>query len=441
MLTEERVKTKRKKIARFKLKRIFRMGSGLFIYSLVPILSWIILALIKGDPRIENVFSITYPMQFAYCIMVSLFATAANIRANKEQEDNQIYSSGFWGLIFSVIIFLIPTIFVDGYITFFGQEAGVYREYVIYAFILTIIQIAFSFVVEKMYFDDREKKANLHLLIFNFTNLVVLVVSSLIFSNFIISMVITLTIMLIYVVVLMCKEVKKFKIDFSFFKNFKYESANIVSYLFMFAIYLFGLKNAFCAGEEYVLALTVAGLGTDAFWDGLQAISKIAKIDLSKKRYDYKNELKNATVFSAIVVLISVVMTIALALISGAKLEIVAIYLAFQVFDMLLDPFKLIMSCFVQLEYSPTLNTTIGFICKGIRTVLSIFIISPFCTEIGQMSQCILLLISYAVIRVAKCRVVNGRLQIKSKETERKDDTTEESKTSELVCEKTIDNN
>lgn len=433
-------KTKNK-AHRFRLKRIFRMGSGLFIYSLVPILSWIILALIKGDPRIENVFSITYPMQFVYCIMVSLFATAANIRANKEKDDNHIYSSGFWGLIISIIVFLIPTIFVDGYITFFGQDAEIYREYVIYAFTLTIIQIAFSFVIEKMYFDDREKKANLHLLIFNFTNLAVLVVSSLIFPNFLISMIITLTVMLAYVVVLLSREVKKFKINFSFLKNFKYESANIVSYLFMFAIYLFGLKNAFCAGEDYVLALTVAGLGTDAFWDGLQAISKIAKIDLSKKRYDYKNELKNASIFSAIVVLVSVVMTIALALISGAKLEIVAIYLAFQVFDMLLDPFKLIMSSFTQLEYSPILNTTVDFICKGIRTVLSIVIVSPFCTEIGQMSQCILLLICYIVIRFAKFKVVDGKLKVIGGEEGTKEESSSENKTSQTIYEKTIDNN
>lgn len=402
---------------RFRLKRIFRIGSGLFIYSIIPILSWIVLGAVKGDARIENVFSITYPMQFAYCIMVSLFATGANIRANKEGDENTVYSSAFWGIIFSAIVFIIPTIFVDGYISFFGQDPQIYREYVIYAFLLTIIQVMFSLVVEKMYFDDREKLANTHLFAFNLMNFAVLILTSLIFDNFVISMIITLVSVMVYVVILYAKEFKKFKLEFSFFKNFRYESANILSYLFMFAIYLFGLKNAFCAGEEYVLALTIVGLCTDAFWDSMQAIPKIAKIDLAKKRYDYKNELKNASIFSVIVVLISIVMTISLALLNGANMSLVLIYLSFQVFDMLIDPFRNIMSAYTQLEYSPLLNTVLNFSYKVIRTLLSIFVVSPYCTEIGQMTQGILLMISYIIIRAVKYKTIDGKLTIKKNQT------------------------
>lgn len=414
-------KSIQKRANSLKLKRILRIGSGLFIYSIVPILSWILLGFIKGDPRIENVFSITYPMQFVYVIVVSMFATAANIRANKEQDDNQIYSSAFWGIAFSVIIFLIPTIFVDEYIIFFGQDAGFYRVYVIYSFLLNIIQTIFSFVIEKMFFEDKDKKANLHLLAFNLINLALLVVSSLIFSDFVISLIITLAVLFVYVVVLICCECKKFKINFSFLRNFRYESANIISNIFMFLIYLFGLKNAFCAGQEYVLALTTVGLCTDAFWDALQAISKIAKIDLSKKRYNYKQELKNSFVLTAIVILLSCVMTITLSLLNGAKLSIVLIYLSFQIFDIATEPFKQIMSTYTQLEFSPRLNTIINFVFKAVRIVLSVFIISPFCTEIGQITQCILLFGSYIILRVVKYKVVEGKLMIKDKDAASKE--------------------
>ena len=402
---------------KFRLKRIFRIGSGLFVYSIIPILSWIVLGLVKGDARIENVFSITYPMGFVWSIAVSFFATGANIRANKEGKENAVYSSAFWGIIFSGLVFIIPIIFVDNYISFFGQDPEVYREYVIYAFLLIIVQSMFSFVVEKMYFEDREKTANKHLFAFNLTNFAVLILSSLVFDKFIISMIVTLISVLIYVVVLYIKEFKKFKIDFSFLKNFKYESANIISYLFMFLIYFFGLKNAFCAGEEYVLALSIVGLSTDAFWDSMQAISKIAKIDLAKNRYDYKNEMKNASIFSVIVVLISIVMTITLGFINSANMSIVLVYLSFQVFDMLVDPFRNIMSTYTQLEYSPLLNTILNFTYKVIRTLLAIFVISPYCTEIGQMTQGILLMMSYVIIRLVKYKVVDGKLIVKKKET------------------------
>ena len=402
---------------KFRLKRIFRIGSGLFIYSIIPILSWIVLGFVKGDARIENVFSITYPMGFVWAIMVSLFGTAANIRANKEGDENAIYSSAFWGIIISAIAFIIPTIFVDGYISFFGQDVEFYREYVIYAFLLTIVQIMFSYVIEKLYFEDKEKQANRHLFAFNLMNFAVLILTNLIFDKFITSMIITLVAVVVYVVVLYIKHFKKFKIDFSFFKNFKYESANVISYLFMFTIYFFGLKNAFCAGEEYVLALSIVGLSTDAFWDSMQAIAKIAKIDLAKKRYDYKNELKNASIYSVIVVFISIILTISLGLLNGANMGIVLVYLSFQVFDMLVDPFRNIMLTYTQLEYSPLLNTVLNFGYKAIRTVLAIFLISPYCTEIGQMTQGILLMISYIIIRVTKYKMVDGKLVVKGKQT------------------------
>ncbi|MBO5394721.1 MAG: hypothetical protein J6A28_02315 [Clostridia bacterium] len=415
MVAVKEIKRK-KQLNKLKLLRLFRIGGGLFIYSIVPILSWIVLSFIKGDPRIENVFSITYPMQFVYVIVVSMFATAANIRANKEQDYNQIYSSAFWGIVFSVCIFLIPTIFVDEYIVFFGQDAEFYRKYVIYCFLLNIIQTIFSFVIEKMFFEDKDKKANLHLLAFNLANLALLVISSLIFSDFVISMIVTLAVLFVYIVVLICFECKKFKIDFSFFKNFRYESANLISNIFMFLIYFFGLKNAFCAGQEYVLALTTVGLCTDAFWDALQAISKIAKIDLSKKRYNYKQELKNSCLFTGIVMLLSCAMTIALSLINGAILSIVLIYLSFQIFDMTTEPFKQIMSTYTQLEFSPRLNTIINFVFKVVRVALSVFIISPFCTEVGQIAQCILLLGSYIILRGVKYKVVEGKLTLKNKD-------------------------
>ena len=35
----------------------------------------------------------------------------------------------------------------------------------------------------------------------------------------------------------------------------------------MMLIYLFGFKNAFVAGEEYVLAISLSTLCTDAQWD------------------------------------------------------------------------------------------------------------------------------------------------------------------------------
>ena len=85
------------------MKRIFRIGSGLFVYSIVPILSWIVLSYIKGDSRISNIFAITYAIQYVWSILKALFGSGANIRKEKENDPNSTWNGIFWGTIFSAI--------------------------------------------------------------------------------------------------------------------------------------------------------------------------------------------------------------------------------------------------------------------------------------------------------------------------------------------------
>ena len=221
--------------------------------------------------------------------------------------------------------------------------------------------------------------------------------------------------LLIYIICLYVWQFEKFKIDFTFFKNFKYESANIVSSVFMLIIYLFGFKVAFSAGAEYLAALNIIGLCTDTQWDMLGAISTVAKVDISKNRYDYKKEVKNAYVYSSVVIASSIIMSIILSVVNKVVIEIAIVYLAFQVLDMLLHPYKSILSIYTQLEYSATLNTIISFTLKGLRTLLSVVILSPYCTEIGQLLQGALTFIIFAIIRIAKYKVDDNKLIVKNK--------------------------
>lgn len=396
------------------MKRLFRIGSGLFIYSLMPILSWIVLSYTLGDTRISNVYSLTYAMQYVWMILKSFFATSANIRKHKEQQPNATWNGIFWGTIFSAIIFAIPLIFVDNYISFFGQDAQLYRIYAIYAIAQLFIQTLFSFIIEKLFFEDKEKIANIHLFAFNMLNFVLVVVLTLLIENKLLAFIITLAILFIYVLALYIWQFEKFKIDFSFFKNFKYESASIVSAIFMTLIYLFGFQNVFSAGEEYLVALNLVALCTDAQLDCLDAISTVAKVDISKNRYNYKRELKNSYFFTLIVIASSLVMVSALIFLFNVSWTLVLIYMAFQAFAFLTIPISYMLSAFTQLEYSPVLNTVISLSTKAVRVLLSVVIISPFCTNIGQVVEGSLLLVALLIIRFTKYKVSDGKLVVKT---------------------------
>lgn len=397
------------------MKRLFRIGSGLFIYSIIPILSWIVLSYVLGDNRIANVFSLTYAIQFVWLILRSFFGSGANVRKEKENNPNAVWNSIFWGTIFSILIFAIPLIFVDKYIAFFGQDVEFYRIYVIYGIALLFLQTLFSFIIEKLYFEDKEKTANIHLFAFNLTTFAVLILSSLIIPNTLIALLLTLGVLLIYIVCLYVWQFEKFKIDFTFFKNFKYESAHIVSSIFMMIIYLFGYRNAFSLGEEYLVALNIVALSTDPQWDMLEAVNTASKVDISKQRFQYKKLVCNSYMYVSILAISSIIMTLILSQTREVVMIPCLIYLGIQIIDMFLYTFEIIMSNFTQLEYSPKLNTIIQFSLLGIRTIIATFLISPYCTEFAQLVNCILGFTIYLIIRFAKYKIVDNKLMVKNK--------------------------
>lgn len=309
-------------------------------------------------------------------------------------------------------------VFVDSYINFFGQDAEFYRIFVLYSFAQLFIQTLFAFIIEKLYFEDKEGRANIHLFAFNAANFGVLILTVLISKSALLAICLTLSVLLIYVIVLYILHFQKFKIDFKFFKNFRYESAKIVSSLAMLIIYLFGFKTAFAAGPEYLAALNIAGLCTDTQWDAMGAIETVAKVDISKNRYKFKKELGYSYIFTVILIATSLTMGFGMALINKVSLALVAAYLAFQVVDMLFSPYAKILFIYTQIEYSPTLNTVIELLLKVVRTLLSVFLITPFCTDIAQIVSGLLLVVSMVVIRCVKFKVIDGELTLKRRFSE-----------------------
>lgn len=396
------------------MKRLFRIGSGMFVFSIIPILSWIVLSRILGDTRISNVFSITYAMQFIYAILRYFFGSGANIRKAKEGTANSVWNSIFWGVIFSVIIFAIPLIFVDKYIAFFGQDVEFYRIYVIYSIALLFLQTLFSFIIEKLYFEDKERVANAHMFAYNIATFTVLIVSTSLIDNTLIALIITLSVLVVYVVCLYVWQFERFKIEFNFFKNFKYDSANIITSLFMFVIFLFGYQTAFTAGADYLVAVNIVNLCTDTQWDIMDAVSTVAKVDIAKNRYDYHKEVKNAYIYTCILISSSIAMTVGLTFANGAVFSLTLSFLAFEIAGFVLYPYKNILSIYTQLEYSAILNTSINFVAICIRTLLSIVIISPYCTAIGQIVQGALTFVAFVIIRLSRYQSVDGRLTVKT---------------------------
>ena len=65
------------------MKRLLRIAFNSAIFSFIPIFSWFCLGLLV-DKNLANVFTLTYPLQFIWALLKSIFGTGANISKEKD---------------------------------------------------------------------------------------------------------------------------------------------------------------------------------------------------------------------------------------------------------------------------------------------------------------------------------------------------------------------
>ena len=333
-----------------------------------------------------------------------------------KREKNCVDTGIILGLIFSTITFTLLAVFVDDYITFMNMSPEIYRNFTLMSFGELFLSFVLSMLTEKMYSKDKDKQANLCTIGFIALNFATVVLTALITKNQLIIVLVNFVSLFVYVLVWFCLTVKKFKFDFNIIQNFKYESLYTLGNVLMLVTYLFGYSSVFSFGGEYVVALNFVNLITDPQWDALEAMDKIAKIDISNSENNYKKALKNSAVISSTYCLSSIVLFFALFKTYKVVLTIGLIYLAIQIADMLLEVFLSNLQPFLQIEYSPTKSTIISLVSKILRALISILWVNPYNTNVGQIGIDILIVVAFFIMRFRNFKLSNdGTLVRKDK--------------------------
>lgn len=275
------------------MKRLLKISFDSLFFSLIPIIQWFVLGL-SIDSNLINVFSLTYPLQFIYCLLKSAFGISPNIYALKENNKNAVMSGIIFGIFFTIIIFGIFLINVDNFINFMNMDTTIYHNFCSYSIIQLGIHSIFVILIEKLYYEEKNTSANVHTILFNLLNLVLIIILSLISKEQLFIITETLIGLITYVLVMFIIYFDKFKLDFSVFKSIKYDLVDFCDSILFFLIFLFGLSNASTFGVKYLNAINFVALITDCQWDSFASISEAAKIDLAKNKFDYKESRKNA---------------------------------------------------------------------------------------------------------------------------------------------------
>ena len=364
------------------MKRLLRIASNLAIFSFIPILSWFCLGLLV-DKNLVNVFMLTYPLQFIFELLKSIFATGANISKEKDKDENAVLSGMTAGTVVGLIIFGLFAINAKRYVEFMNMDFEIYKEFAVYSILQLYIQLVFSFVLEKLYFDGEEKKANKYCIQLNLLNFIVLIITAIFTKNKMIIAGITLMAIFVYVLVVTIKQYKKFKFELHIIKYIKYESVEIANNILFFLIFLFGLNNAMEFGEKYTVALNFVALITDTQWDSFEAISTVAKIDISKNEFNYKEHRNNAYKLDVILMVTTFIMLLISYGFYKLDLGITLIYLSFELINFIIYPVYKIKTCYLQLTKFAKEITT-NKITAGILRFFISLLKTPYCTGIGQ---------------------------------------------------------
>lgn len=220
------------------MKRLLRISFDLSLLSFIPIISWFLLGIIV-DKNLINIFTLTYPLQFIYYIIKSIFSTGANISKEKDKNENAVMSGLVLGTIVSIIIFTIILLNVDNYISFMNMDISTYKNFTIYSILQLFICLEFSMMQDKLYYEEKNKLANKHSLVFNLLNFILLIGTSLITKNQVIIIATTLIPLAIYILYIYIKNSNKFKFNINVLKCIKYDSVELFNNIaFFFNIFI-----------------------------------------------------------------------------------------------------------------------------------------------------------------------------------------------------------
>ena len=365
------------------MKRLLKISFDIALLSFIPILSWFCLSLII-DRNLINIFTLTYPIQFVWYIFKSIFSTGANISKEKDKNENAVMSGIVLGSIIAFIVYGILLLNIEKYISFMNMDVTFYKNFTIYSVLQLFIQLIFTFILQKLYYEEKNTIANKYSIIFNALNFCTLIGTSLLTKNQIIIITVTLISILLFTIYITIKTFNKFKFKINILKCIKYDSVELFNNIAFFFIFLFGLSNALEFGEQYALALTFIALITDMQWDTFSSIVVVAQIDISKNRFNYKEHIKNA--YCLLGILFSTILLMFVILYNSYNLNMIItlIYFSFEIINFLIYPIYKIKTCYLQLEYSALKTTSNKIISSILRFIMSL-LPTPFCTGIGQV--------------------------------------------------------
>ena len=367
------------------MKRLLRISLNVLFTSALPIVSWILLGIIVR-PEIADVFSLTYPMQFLFVVLMTIFAIGANITAKLKHDKNVVMTNLVVGSIVFGIFTAVICANIDAYLEQMNVTPEVYRDFAIYAFIRIAEGNIIMMISQKLYYKNEIKKTNTINLVYGACDFILITVLNSI-TDHTAAIIITLCADSAITAIFFFRNYDKWKFSLRLFDNIKNASFEILDSLGMFLAYGLGYANSFSYGKEFLNAINFETLITDAQWDMLnESVGTAARVDIAERKFNYRKMRRQALAMSAIMLGTSAILGLVLYWYYKPDLLILLILFGSQVIDMFFDPINHIRWSYLQIRDNKLRHNAVFVATRLVRIVCS-FIPTGFCVYIGELSS------------------------------------------------------
>lgn len=387
------------------MKRLLRLCFDTIMFSAFPILGYYVLGYLV-NPKLTNIFTVTYALQFVYAIIICIFGEAVCIYCNKDVEktkrDSVQVTGIYTGMIISCLFFGIMFIYVDKYLELLGFDIEDYRVFARYSIVQLCSQSILHLLVSAYQYQNELVLSNKISFYYNILNFILITVLSLITKNEIYIALLTSLVMSFYIIYLsysFYKVHKTFRPTRGFLKGIKYEGFKILKYAIMLCIYLMYTHKVNNFGNEYFLAYTFACLVTDLQWDCIDNVPRLLTIDISQGKTDTFNKCVRCGYILFLILLSSIIIMSSVLRLLIPFNKIVIYHLILEIGGFILFPIYSIMRSYLVLnEYSSSilLHTLIAtfFIRFGLTTVVP----SPYANSIGLVCSSLYQVIVFVIL-------------------------------------------
>lgn len=395
------------------------MCADTILNSLSPILGWFIISKFLGS-ELQNVFVLTYPMQFVYIMIVCAFGSAVCIYCNKNNignRDDYVKSALLLGMLCSLIIFTIAYIHIDTLCDMMNMNKNTYRIMGRYSLIQLSSQVANGIIINDMYYKGENKKANLISLNFNILNILTVLLLCTVTKREEIVAYGTSGAIAVYIAIVTYIYLRgsEFKLTLKFISGIKYAYPEIISNMIFLTMIGISISKTNDYGAVYITGMALAKLVTDTQWDCLSVLQEVACIDTSKREFKIKEIAKNA-----ILLLIITYTSIGfILLIYGINREITFYTLTLVFWDLVGMAMYCIYSILgsnLKVRGHIKFIVSIKLVGNLSRLAISILITSPYLIPYGILVSCGLqsiLCITYSIIK--RKEGFNGNKQLGDK--------------------------